>query len=84
MEIFLSYGDRMEDVQIISSKEMESYIISNLIRLAGSTDVYLIQGETKKKIYNAAVFDRYNFSWDQVINVNQTELNYYKDGGYLK
>lgn len=84
MEIFLSYGDRIEDVQIISRKEMDSYIISNLIRLAGSTDIYLIQGDTKKKIYNAAVFDRYNFSWDQVINVNQTELNYYKDGGYLK
>jgi len=84
LEIFNSYGNRMEDVQIISKKEMESYTISNLVRLSGSNDIYLIQGDTKKKIYNAAVFDRYNFNWDQVIDVNQTELDYYKDGGFLK
>lgn len=84
LEIFNSYGDNMADVQIISKLEMESYIITNLVRLSGSNDIYLIQGDTKKKIYSAAVFDRYNFNWDQVVNINQTELDYYRDGGYLK
>lgn len=80
LEIFNSYGDRMEDVQIISKMEMASYSITNLIRLQGSDDIYFLQGYTKRKILNATVFDRYNFDRNQVIDVNQTELDYYQSG----
>lgn len=80
LEIFNSYGDRMEDVQIISKMEMASYPVTNLVRLKGSTDIYLIEGRNKRKILNVTVFDRYNFDWDNVIDVNQTELSYYATG----
>ncbi len=80
LEIFNSYGDRMEDVQIISRLEMASYPVTNLIRLKGSADIYLVEGRSKRKILNATVFDRYNFDWDHVIDVNQTELDYYAGG----
>jgi len=84
LEIFNSYGNKSEDVQVISRLEMDSYILTNLVRLSGSTDIYLIRGDTKLKIMNAAVFERYNFNWNHVIDINQTELNYYRDEGYLR
>jgi len=84
MDIFNSYNDKPEDIQIISKKEMESYPLSNLIRLNDSNDVYLIEGNIKKHIPNPQVFNKYKLNWNYVMSVNQTEFNFYKDGGELK
>jgi len=80
LEIFNSYGNKMEDVQIVSKMEMASYVVTNLVRLKGSDDIYLIDGGAKRKILNAVVFDRYDFDWNHVIDINQAELDYYTDG----
>jgi hypothetical protein len=83
-EIFNSYGDKQADIQIVSKKEIDSYPLSNLIKLNGSNDVYLIQGNIKKKIPNIQTFNKYKLNWSYVILVNQTEFNWYKDGGILR
>ncbi len=82
--IFNSYNDKWEDIQVISQMEMEAYPLSNLIRLSGTKDVYLVEGTVKRKISSAAVFDKYKLDWNLVMNVNQTEFNFYTTGAELK
>jgi hypothetical protein len=83
-EVFNSYNDKMEDVQIISKTEMDSYPVSNLIKLNGSNDIYLIEGNIKRHIPSVTIFNKYKLNWNLVMSVNQTEFNFYQDGGELK
>jgi hypothetical protein len=83
-EVFRSYGDRYEDVQFVSKKELGSYPLSNLIRLSGSNDIYLIQGDAKRRIPSPRVFNAHKFDWNLVLSVNQTEFDFYKDEGLLR
>ncbi len=83
VEIFDSYGDKWEDVQIVSAKEMMSYTLSRLIRMGNSPDVYLIENGVKKRIPDPDTFMRHGFDWAHIIAVNQTEFDYYKNGEEL-
>jgi hypothetical protein len=83
-DIFNSYGDKMTDVQIVSKLEMESYQISNLIRLNSSNDVYLIQGNIKKHVPSVKVANKYKLNLNQVMSVNQQEFDFYQSGGELR
>jgi len=83
-EIFNSYQDKWEDVQIVSKTEMESYPVSNLIREEGSNDIYLTENNIKKYIPSPTVFNKYGLDWNSVTTVNQTEFNWYKSGGELR
>lgn len=82
--VFASYGNKWEDVQIVSKTEMESHELTNLIRLQGYSDVYLIDGGKKMHISSAALFNQRGFKWENVIEVNSTEFNFYPNGGDLK
>jgi hypothetical protein len=79
-EIFASYGDKWEDVQIISKTEMESYPLSRLIRLAGTKDVYYIEGTAKRWVPSVSVFNKYGMDWNKVIDVNRKEFDFYRLG----
>lgn len=83
-EIFNSYNDKWEDVQIISSYEMSVYPLSNLIKLQGANDVYLIEGSVKRRIPNVSVFDKYRLNWQLIVSVNAAEFSWYKDGLMLQ
>jgi hypothetical protein len=83
-EIFASYGDKWEDVQVISAQEMESYPLSRLIRLEGSNDVYLVSASIKQLIPDAATFTRKGYDWNSIVTVNKTEFDYYREGGTVK
>lgn len=82
-DVLYSYG-KASDVQVLSKKEIESYPLSNLIRLDGSNDIYLVSGDTKKHITSAKVFNKHKYNWNYIISVNQTDFNSYKDAGVLK
>ena len=83
-EIFSSYKDKWEDIQIVSSAEMTIHPLANLIRLEGSKDVYLIEKNIKKRIPSVIVFNKNKFDWNSIATVNATEFNWYKNGGELK
>lgn len=83
-EIFDSYGNSWFDIQIVSKKEMESYPASNLIKLIGSSDINLIEGTVKRLISSSAVFDKYQFDWNKVLEVNQAEFDWYATVSVLK
>jgi len=83
VEIFNSYNDKWEDVQIISQNEMNTYPVSNLIKLNNSPDIYLIEGTKKRRIPSIVVFNKYQYNWGYITTVNQTEFYYYQVGAEL-
>lgn len=83
-EIFNSYNDKWEDIQIISGYEMNYYPVSNLIRLDNTNDVYLIEGGAKRRVPGITIFNKYKLNWNLVMNVNRTEFDWYRTGAELR
>lgn len=79
-EIFASYNDKWEDIQVISKKEMDSYQTSNLIRY--NNQIYLVQGSYKRLIPTESVLNRYDKS--VIIDSNGAEFNWYKLGNVVR
>ncbi|MBU4579911.1 fibronectin type III domain-containing protein [Patescibacteria group bacterium] len=83
-EIFTSYGNKWEDIQVISKKEMDSYATSNLMKLIGSPDVYLIENNTKRLIPSAEIFNKNKYDWAKILEANKLEFDWYKTGAAVK
>lgn len=81
-EIFDSYGNKWEDVQVISKKEMASYAVSNLMRYGEK--VYLISGTYKKLIPSDAIFTNNKFNSALILDANKVEYDWYKNGRNVK
>ncbi|MDD3006964.1 MAG: hypothetical protein PHX30_05310 [Candidatus Pacebacteria bacterium] len=83
-DIFNSYNNKWEDVQVISQNEMESYPASNLVRLKNDNDVYLIEGPKKRRVPSVSVFNKHQYAWNHVISINQVEFDYYQTGAEVE
>ncbi len=84
-EVFASYNNKWEDVQVISKKEMDFYPESNLVRLAGDYKVYLVEnGTTKRWITSAEAFNARRYDWNSIITINKAEFDYYKTGEAIR
>jgi len=80
-EIFNSYpNNKWEDILTVSQAEIDSYPISNLIRLESGTKVYKLENGKKRWITTAEAFNRLKYDWTKIAPTNQTELNYYPEG----
>ena len=78
--VFNSYGDREEDIIIISKKEFNFYPQNQFVFLENplNRDVFqIIQGKTKRYITPQAV-KRMKIDPEQIAPINQTELATYK------
>ena len=78
--VFNSYGDREEDIIIISKKEFNFYPQNQFVFLENplNRDVFqIIQGKTKRYVTPQAV-KRMKIDFEQIAPVNQTELATYK------
>lgn len=80
MDVFNSFGDKLEDVQIVSKTEMDFYPESKLIKLDGGNDIYLVEGQSKRLISSPQVFEKLNLNWNYIIGVNEFEFNFYTNG----
>ena len=81
-EIFSSYGNKWEDVQVISKKEMASYAVSNLMRYGGK--IYLISGTYKKLIPSDAIFAKNKFNKELILDANKMEFDWFKIASNVK
>ena len=79
-EIFSSYGNKWEDIVVVTTLEIDEISDSTLVRVTGDKKVYKIESNIRKWITTAEAFDRNNFRWDQIAPVNQIELDYYSTG----
>ncbi len=78
--VFSSYGDREEDIIIISKKEFNFYPQNQFVFLENplNRDVFqIIQGNTKRYLTPQAV-KRLKIDPEQIAPINQTELATYK------
>ena len=77
--IFASYGDRAEDVIVISQKEFNYYPVNQYVYLESplNRDVFQITATGKRYLTPMAVA-RIGLRSEQIAPINQTELNYYK------
>jgi len=82
--IFASYNNKWEDIQVISKKEMDSYATSNLMKLIGSFDIYLLENNAKRLIPSAEIFNKNKYDWAKVLEVNKIEFDWYKTGAAVK
>jgi hypothetical protein len=76
-EIFLSYNNKWEDIQVISKYEMDAYPESNLIKLHKSNDIYLIEGNRKRLIKSVEEFERLGLDWNLIMEVNEREMEWW-------
>jgi len=83
-EIFNSYNNNWDDIQVISKPEMDAYPESNLIQLSGDDRIYLIEGNVKRWIPSAEIFNTRGFDWNHIIKVNEIELKWYGEGGEVR
>ncbi len=79
-EVFASYNNKWEDIQVISKKEMDFYSASNLIRY--NNQIFLIEGTTKCLIPTETILKRYNSAL--ILDVNKTEFGWWKTGANVK
>lgn len=79
-EIFLSFNNKWEDVQVISKKEIESYAESNLMR--HNNQIYLIEGTTRRLIPNETILSKYDNNL--ILDTNKTEFNWFREGDDVK
>jgi parallel beta-helix repeat protein len=83
-EIFNSYNNKWEEIITVSQAEINSYPVSDLIRLAGDTKVYKLENYTKRWIETTEVFNQLKYDWTKIAPVNQVELDYYTEGVVIK
>ncbi|OGZ34922.1 MAG: hypothetical protein A3A94_02830 [Candidatus Portnoybacteria bacterium RIFCSPLOWO2_01_FULL_43_11] len=80
-EVFLSYGNKWEDIIEVNQTELNAYNDSELIRLMGDYKVYKIENNQKRWIETAEIFNQLGFDWSKIAPVNQTEFYGYFTGG---
>ncbi len=76
-DIFNSYTFTVADIADINQTEFESYPESNLIRQAGSNEIYLIIGTNKKKIGTIDTAQGLGHNLDALHTVNEVDFNSY-------
>lgn len=78
-EIFLSYKNKWQDIQIVSEAEIDFYKSAKYIRLVGSKKVYFLQNNLKQFVEEKFV-KQIGIAEKNVIVVNKKEFNFYKIG----
>ena len=77
--VFLSYGNKDEDVQTVAQDEFDFYQNAKYIRLDGKGGIYFTSGNNKRFI-PSSVWSDTGADASQVISVNKTDFNSYKTG----
>lgn len=80
--VFLSYGNKWEDIVSVSQTELDSISNNDLIKLSGSNSFYKLENG-KKRLVEASAFVRLGVDRNKVAPVNQTEFNGYPTGSSI-
>ncbi len=82
-KVFLSYGNRWQDITVVQDFQVNAYPDNILIQLPGDKKVYKIEGNTKRWISSIDAFSRNGYNWSQIAPVNKTELDFYINGASI-
>ena len=79
--VFISYaGNYWGNVGRIDILDIQSYPDAKLITIKNDPKFYLIETNTRRWIPTEAVFEKYNYEWAEVVEINQLHLDYYEEG----
>ena len=80
-EVFVSYGNRWVDIEIVSQETFDSFEDNQYIHLDGSSIVYKLEDGKKRLVEN---FETQGIVWEQVAPINHVEYNFYLDGEVIE
>ncbi|TRZ79479.1 PKD domain-containing protein [bacterium] len=80
MDVFYSYGNKLEDVISISQTELNWYPENRLIKFDNDWKIYYLENGQKRWIKSADVFNRLGFDWTKIAPVSWQEINAYPTG----
>ncbi|MEX2008141.1 MAG: fibronectin type III domain-containing protein, partial [Candidatus Spechtbacterales bacterium] len=83
-EVFLSYGNRWEDIITVTSEELMLYPVAHGIRHAGDIRVYVLEGGEKRWVISPSVFNAVGLDWNLIVEVNQAEFESYPEGSAIE
>ena len=79
-EAFNSYGFAWDTVKDILKTEIEQYPETNLIRVAGTPEVFLVADEKRQWITSPEVFEGSGFDWNAVVVVSSKDVDNFSRG----
>ncbi len=78
-DVFNSYNYNWDNIEVVSQSVLDNYPRIKHIRLSGGEKVYYItESGMKRHVLNPDVFLSYGNNWDDIADVNQTEINAYQ------
>jgi len=77
LDIFSSYGFQWDAVEIIEPSKLEEILEARLYRPLGSPQVWLVGDGQRRHILNPDIFSQHGFSWEEIVEVNEQELNFF-------
>lgn len=79
-EVFESYGNRKEDLVVISETEFSFYPRNQFVYLEGTVDVFQISEEGVKRYVVPQMLNKWKITFDQIAPINKAEFEAYKYG----
>lgn len=79
-DVFLSYGNRWEDVVEVEQRDVDMYPFNTLIRASGGVKVWWLSQGQKYWIATPQAFLARGFKWENIAPVNEVELSRYPEG----
>lgn len=77
ISVFNSYGYDWQRVQVVSPETASAYSSVHLIKKEGDHKVYTIENGKKTWIQTAEEFVRAGYNWNEVVEINATEFDFY-------
>jgi LAS superfamily LD-carboxypeptidase LdcB len=84
-EAFLSYGFKWSDILLVPSEQLATMPETIMVKLQGDPTVYQFnKDKTRQAIASAEAFFRLGFTFSDIVEINQIELNGYKVGAIIQ
>ncbi len=81
-QAFLSYGNKWEDIKIITEAELDKWPEIQVVKLKSSPGVYYLKNGQKTLIKTAKDFASLGFQWSDVVSLNEYDLSQYAEATY--
>lgn len=83
--VFTSYpSNRWGDIITVSPEDMKNYKDATLVKAIGNDQTYLLQNGKRRLIANPEAFTKYNYTFENVVTINQKHLMSYPVGDAIK
>lgn len=76
-KVFLDYGNKWEDIIIISNEDLKNYTDAVLAKEKNTSAVYILNKNTRKLISSPQEFKNAGYDWADVIEISRLDMRSY-------